>query len=673
MPILHVDIETFSDVDLKQCGVHRYADSPLFEVTLVGVAIDDGPVVVTDLAQGQLIPVEIIDALFSSEYEKHAFNSAFELCCLSRHFGRPLDPAQWRCTSVHALYLGMPNNLKDVGRITGINTDKQKLASGMALIRKFCVPCAPTNSNHGRVRNLPNHFPEDWKLFIEYCAQDVVAEREISRKLKLFPMPPLEQKLWVLDQKINNLGIRLDRTLVEAAIACDDLFRERSIQEAVEITGLSNPNSRNQLLSWLQEEDVEIEIGNLTKASVPKIMASTSSATVRRVLELRQALAKTSVSKYHAMHRVMCSDDCARGLTQFYGASKTGRWSGRHVQVQNLPKNKLTDLALARQIVRNHEFEILELIFGNVPDTLSQLIRTAFIPRPGHKFLIVDFNSIEARALAWLSGCDWRLQVFSTHGRIYETAAERMFNLNPGSVTKASPYRNLGKISELSLGYGGSVGALRAMGALEMGLKENELESIKEAWRAANPEIVAFWKACERSAKLAVLDKTTVKLPVTSGPSEISFSYEKGFLFIGLPSGRRLSYVKPRIEQEDLLHTDSTGKQFVLAEVGSLTYEGIDQKTRQWRRSPTWSGRIVENITQALARDCLREAMFRLDAAGFSILTTIHDEVILEVPADSHLTLHMAEELMGAPIHWAPNMPLKADGFEAAYYQKEVT
>lgn len=673
MPILHVDIETFSDADLKESGVHRYTESPLFEVTLMGVAKDDGPVSVIDLAQGQSIPTEIVDALFSPEYEKHAFNSAFEIACLSRHFGRPLDPAQWRCTSVHALYLGMPNNLKDVGRITGIHTDKQKQASGMALIRKFCMPCTPTKNNQGRVRNLPRHFPEDWKLFIEYCAQDVVAEREIGKKLKLFPIPPLEQALWVLDQKINNLGIRLDRTLVEAAIVCDDLFRERSIQEAVEITGLANPNSRNQLLSWLQEEDAETEISNLTKASVPKIMASTSSATVRRVLELRQALAKTSVSKYHAMHRVMCGDDCVRGLTQFYGASKTGRWSGRHVQVQNLPQNKLADLDLARQLVRDREFEILDLVFGNVPDTLSQLIRTAFIPRPGHKFLIVDFNSIEARALAWLSGCDWRLQVFSTHGRIYETAAERMFGLSPGSVTKASPYRSRGKISELALGYGGSVGALRAMGALEMGLKENELESIKEAWRAANPEIVAFWKACERAAVLAVRDKTTVKLPITSGPSEISFSYEKGFLFIGLPSGRRLSYVKPRIEQEDLVHADSTGKQFVLAEAGSLTYEGMDQKTRQWRRSPTWSGRIVENITQALARDCLREAMFRLDAAGFSILTTIHDEVILEVPVDSQLTLRMAEELMGASIHWAPNMPLRADGFEAAYYQKEIT
>jgi DNA polymerase len=672
MQILHVDIETFSDIDLRKCGVHRYAESPQFEVLLIGVAIDDGLPMIIDLAQGESLPPHIEKALFSPNYEKHAFNSAFELVCLARHFGKPLDPSQWRCTSVHALYLGMPNNLRDVGRIAGIDTTKQKHASGTFLIRKFCIPCNPTKSNGGRTRNLPHHFPDDWKTFTEYCAQDIEAERAISKKISMFPLPPLEQELWTIDQLINNHGIRLDRTLVEAAIACDDIVRQRSLQEAVAITGLANPNSRNQLLAWLQEEDPETEISDLTKKSVPKIMKHTSSTTVQRVLELRQTLAKTSVSKYHAMHRVMCMDDCARGLTQFYGASKTGRWAGRHVQVQNLPKNELPDIDLARQLVRDREFEILELVFGNTPDTLSQLIRTAFIPRQNHKFLIIDFNAIEARALAWLSDCDWRLKVFTTHGRIYETAAERMFGLPPGSVNRASPYRTKGKIAELALGYGGSVGALRAMGALEMGLQEDELEAIKDAWRAANPEIVNFWRSCERAATLAVQDKTQVNVPIAHGLSEIVFSYEKGFLFIGLPSIRRLSYVKPRIEQEDLVHTDSDGQQFVLAQAGSLTYEGIDQKTRQWRRSPTWSGRIVENITQALARDCLREAIFRLHAAGYRILTTIHDEVILEVPVDSDLTRELAEQLMGAPIDWAPNLPLKADGFEARYYQKEI-
>jgi DNA polymerase bacteriophage-type len=672
MPVLHVDIETFCSTDLRDCGVHRYAESRDFECILIGVAIDDDEVQVIDLLQGEELPRDIEDALFNPRFEKHAFNAAFEITCLSRHFGKRLDPSQWHCTSAHALYLGLPNNLKDVGQVAGIQTSEQKLSSGLGLIRRFCMPCKPSKANGSRTRNLPHHAPDAWEEFKLYCRNDVQAERAIGKKLSLFPMPEAERKLWVLDQSMNATGIRVDRQLVEHAIDFDDSHRLALLAEATSITGLDNPNSRNQLLSWLRAEDENPNITELTKKSVPVLLAQTDNERVRRALQLRQELAKTSVSKYHAMARAICADDCLRGLTQYYGASRTGRWAGRLVQVQNLPQNKLKDLPLARDLLRSGEYEILSLVFGNVPDTLSQLIRTAFVPRDGHTFLVVDFNAIEARVLSWLSASAWRLEVFRTHGRIYEASAEKMFGLAPGSVTKASPYRNKGKVAELALGYGGGAGALKAMGAIEMGLQESELEGIKNVWREANAEIVSFWRSCERAAVLAVADKTKVSLPVAMAQATITFSYEKGFLFIELPSGRRLAYVKPRIEQEDLYVTDANGGSYVLAQAGALTYEGIDQKSRQWRRIPTWSGRVVENITQAIARDCLRESIFALDDAGFKILTTIHDEVILEIPESGPLNLKLAEGLMSKPISWAPSLPMRADGFETPYYQKEV-
>ena len=683
MTTLRIDLETYSDVDLKKCGVHKYVESDNFEVMLFAYAFDDKPVEVIDFTNGEKIPYELSLKLYDPTVTKTAYNAAFEIACLNRILNAHLEREQWRCTSVHALYLGLPGNLGDVGKVLGLGADKQKLTSGWALIRYFCVPCKPTLKNGGRVRNLPHHDPDKWALFMEYCARDVESEREIANRISKFPVPDQEWNLWHLDQRMMNKGVKVDRDLVSAAIECDGIFKERMNAEAITLTGLDNPNSRNQLLKWLQVEEDDDTIVDLTKKSVPKVLESTDSAIVRRVLELRQEMAKTSVSKYHAMSRAMCDkDDSVKGLTQFYGANRTGRWAGRLVQVQNLPQNKLRDIDLARNLLKARDYETLELLFGNVPDTLSQLIRTAFVAREGCRYLIVDFSAIEARVIAWMAWCQWRLDVFATHGKIYEASAEQMFHLEPGSVTKKSPYRQKGKISELALGYQGGAGALKTMGALEMGLKEDELEPIKEAWRAANPEIVQFWYACERSAKEAVMGKKSVALPIAGQRvtfyedgrpvkdprAWLVFAYESGFLTVQLPSKRKLYYVKPRIEIEDLLR-----EKFVVARAGSLTYEGQDQKTKQWTRLSTYGGKLVENITQAVARDCLAESMLALDAAGYTQLATVHDEIIMEANRwNDSCTLKEAEEIMGKAIDWAPGLPLRGDGFETNYYMKEI-
>jgi DNA polymerase len=672
MITLRIDLETYSDVDLKKCGVHKYAESPNFQIMLFGFKFGDGQVRVIDLMAGEKIPPHILSALDDPTIQKTAYNAAFEITCLSRHLGRQLDVTQWRCTSVHALYLGMPGNLADVGKVVGLAPDKQKMAVGWGLIRYFCIPCKPTLKNGGRTRNLAHHEPEKWKTFVDYCKRDVESEDTIAQKLAKFPVPDVEWKLWHLDQRMMNTGVKVDRELVEAAIECDAIFKERLTAEAVRLTGLDNPNSRNQLLAWLQEAEDDDTIVDLTKKSVPKILESTDSDVTRQVLALRQELSKTSVSKFHAMARAMCADDCVRGLTQFYGANRTGRWAGRIVQVQNLPQNKLKDIDLARQLLKAREYELLSMMFGTVPDTLSQIIRTAFVARPGGRFIPVDFSAIEARVIAWMAWCQWRLDVFKTHGKIYEASAEQMFNLEPGSVTKKSPYRQKGKISELALGYQGGAGALKTMGALEMGLTEDELEPIKVAWRTANPEIVSLWYACERAAKQAVASKAVVPLTIAGGRTRLVFAYESGFLTIQLPSKRKLFYVKPRIETEDLYRETTAGGRYVLASAGSLTYEGMDQKTKQWTRLATYGGKLVENITQAVARDCLAEAMLALDAEGYPQLFTVHDEDIVELPYSSPKGLKDVEAVMGRPIAWAKDLPLRGDGFETEYYMKEI-
>ncbi|CAB4159602.1 bifunctional 3'-5' exonuclease/DNA polymerase [uncultured Caudovirales phage] len=672
MITLRIDLETYSDVDLKKCGVHKYAESPNFQIMLFGFKFGDGQVRVIDLMAGEKIPPHILSALDDPTVLKTAYNAAFEITCLSRHLGRQLDVTQWRCTSVHALYLGLPGNLSDVGKVVGIAPDKQKMAVGWGLVRYFCIPCKPTKKNGGRTRNLPQHEPEKWRTFVDYCKRDVESEDSIAAKLARFPVPEVEWKLWHLDQRMMNRGVKVDRELVDAAIECDAIFKERLMAEAVRLTGLDNPNSRNQLLAWLQEAEDDDTILDLTKKSVPKILESTNSDVTRQVLALRQELSKTSVSKFHAMARAMCADDCVRGLTQFYGANRTGRWAGRIVQVQNLPQNKLKDIDLARQLLKARDYELLSMMFGTVPDTLSQLIRTAFVARPASRFIPVDFSAIEARVIAWMAWCEWRLEVFKTHGKIYEASAEQMFGLPPGSVTKKSPYRQKGKISELALGYQGGAGALKTMGALEMGLTEEELEPIKVAWRTANPEIVSLWYACERAAKQAVGSKAVVPLTIAGGRTKLVFAYESGFLTITLPSKRKLFYVKPRLETEDLYRETSAGGRYILASAGSLTYEGMDQKTKQWTRLPTYGGKLVENITQAVARDCLAESMLALDAEGYPQLFTVHDEDIVELPYSSPKGLKDVEAVMGRSIAWAKDLPLRGDGFETEYYMKEI-
>lgn len=670
MSTLRIDLETYSSVDLKKCGVARYVESPDFEITLLGYAFDDEPVQVVDLARGEPLPGRVADALCDPDIIKAAYNAAFEIACLAAHYKVFVDVTQWRCTSVHALYLGLPGNLADVGRVMGLSEDQQKM-SGWQLIRYFCLPCKPTRSNGGRTRNRPEHDPAKWELFTEYCRRDVETEREIAKRLARFPVPDLEWDLWHLDQRMNQTGWLVERRLVLNAIECDIKYKQVLLDEAVKLTGLDNPNSREQLLAWLRVEEDDDTIEDLKKKTVPKILERASSDVVRRVLELRQELSKTSVTKYQAMARAVCADGRLRGLLQFYGANRTGRWAGRLVQVQNLPSNKLRDLDLARNLVIAGDFVTLERLFGNVPDTLSQLIRTAFIAPAGHRLIVVDFSAIEARVVAWLAWCKWRLEVFATHGKIYEASAEQMFKLPAGSVTKKSPYRQRGKVAELALGYGGGANALVAMGALDMGVPEGELEGIKTAWREANPEVAMLWYALEAAAISAVGNRREQRVAIAGGRAQVTFSYESAFLFITLPSGRRLAYVKPRIESQDLVREGSNGVPYVVARAGALTYEGTDQKTKRWTRISTWGGKLLENITQAIARDCLRESMLTIDAAGYRQITTVHDEIVIEAP-DDYGSLAEVEKIMAREIQWAAGLTLRGDGFETRYYMKEI-
>jgi DNA polymerase bacteriophage-type len=665
---MHVDIETFSSVDLKKCGVARYAESPDFEVLLFGYAIGEQPWRVIDLAQGEKIPAEALDALFDYRVRKKAFNANFEMTCLSQHLQEPLPAEQWECTSVHALYVGLPNDLGGVCDVLRVPEQYRKQKAGYGLIRTFCVPCKPTKKNGGRTRTLPHHEPEKWELFKEYCGMDVESERYVAGKLAKYPVPKKERDLWILDQKMFRHGVGVDMDLVDAAIYCDSVVKETLTREACALTGLSNPNSVKQLIAWLNEE-MDEDTDNLRKKTVPALLASASSDTVRRALELRQEMSKTSVKKYVAMARSVCEDHRLRGVTQFYGANRTGRWAGRIVQLQNLPQNHLKDLPLAREMVKARDIEGIEMLFGSVPDVLSQLIRTALVPSPGKKMIPCDFSAIEARVTAWLAWCQWRIDVFNGDGKIYEASAEQMFKLPKGSVTKKSPYRQKGKVGELACGFGSGVNGLINMGALDMGLAEEELQPIVDSWRAANPEIVKLWHTLETAAKEAIRGKKKVEFKVAGGRVKMAFTYEKGMLTWTLPSGRQLFYVRARVEPEDLWQDLANGGRMLVAREGSITYEGTDQKTKRWCRLSTWGGKLLENGCQAIARDCLGEAMLRLDAADFSLLFTVHDEVVPEEQTDR---LEEIEQIMGRPIPWAPDLPLPAEGFITPYYQKET-
>lgn len=657
MDTLSVDLETFSPEDLKKSGVHRYAEHPDFEILLFGYAIDGAERVVVDLAQGKEIPEEIVTALFDPAVIKTAFNAAFEITCLSRHVGEPLPPEQWRCTSVLALSLGLPGHLADVAIACKLPQDKRKLGIGRALIKFFCMPCKATKVNGGRTRNLPHHDPARWELFKDYCGQDVVVEMAIREKLLRWAPNPSEQALWVLDQKVNNRGWRIDRELVTAAIAIDATIKARATAEFCALTGIAKATQVAKLKAWLDEEhDVQTE--SLNKASVARILTWMVPEAVEKALQLRQQLSKSSVSKYLAMSRSVCADDRIRGLFQFYGANRTGRWAGRIVQAHNLPKSNLSllELEVARALVKLQDIETLQALFGDPQALLSELIRSAFCPPPGQVFVVVDFAAIEARVLAWLAACEWRMEVFRGHGRIYEASAAAMFKVPLESIGKKSPLRQKGKIAELALGYHGGVGALITMGALEMGLHENELQPLVDAWREANPEIMAFGKQMDRDAKACIRTKMSAGVP-----GKYLFRYSSGMLFMDLPSGRSLCYVKPRIEKSEL-----TG-------YWNVTYDANDPVTKQRGRAETYSGKWLENLTQAVARDCLAVAMTRKDQAGFDICGHVHDEVIDEVDENmAEQELDRAEQIFAKPIPWAPGLPLCGDGFFSPFYRKDA-
>lgn len=648
MKKLAIDIETFSNVDLARCGVYKYSEVEEFEILLLGYAFDDEKVEVVDLAQGETVPKEVIRAMTDPNVIKTAFNANFERTCLSRYFNLDMPAKQWRCSAAHSLSLGLPGNLAGVAKC--LNLEEQKMDEGKALIRYFSIPCKPTKSNGKRQRNLPRHDMEKWELFKEYCKRDVEVEREIRRKIENYPMTKEELELWFLDQEINDYGIKVEKKLVLNAVVCDEEYQKELYEEAAKLTSLENPNSPAQLKAWLSSKGVLVD--SLAKAKVKELMEEVEDEEIIKVLQLRQEMSKTSVKKYEAMDRARCKDKRMRGLLQFYGAA-TGRWAGRILNPQNLPRNDMNDLDLARQLLLQGNYELLHLLFDSVPDVLSQLIRTAFIPTKGNRLIVSDFSAIEARIISWIAGEKWRQDVFNSHGKIYEASASQMFKVPLEEVTKDSPLRQKGKIAELALGYQGSVGALKSMGALKMGLCEEELKPLVDTWRRANSNIVNLWWSVEAAAIRAVKERTTIDMQYG-----LRFYYQGGMLFIRLPSGRSLAYVRSRIDIDERFGKDK------------LTYEGIVPGTRKWGRVDTYGGKLTENIVQAIARDCLAVSMMRLDKAGYRISFHVHDEVVLDVPKDFG-SLKEVEKIMGKPIDWAPGLPLRAEGFEANYYKKD--
>ncbi len=662
MKNISIDIESYSDVNLAKCGVYKYAESPAFEILLFGYAVDGGEVQVIDLVQGESIPDEILDALTDESVTKWAFNASFERICLSRYLSdlgmslnpfhdhhplsqecaRFLNPAGWKCSMVWSAYMGLPLSLEGAGAV--LNLDSQKMKEGKDLIRYFCVPCKETKSNGGRTRNLPQHAPDKWALFKSYNKRDVEVEMAIQERLRNYPVPESVWDEYHLDQEINDRGIAINRTLVSQAVTIDARSRESLMDELKERTGLKNPSSVTQMLGWLEEHGMKTD--SLGKKNVQELL-KTAAEPLRSVLLLRQKLAKSSVRKYQAMEMTACKDGRARGMFQFYGANRTGRFAGRHIQLQNLPRNDMPDLSEARELVRQGNYEALELLYDSVPDVLSQLIRTAFIPHEGMKFVVSDFSAIEARVLAWLAGEIWKSQAFAKGEDIYCSTASRMFGVPVVKHGINGGLRQKGKIAELACGYGGSVGALKAMGALEMGLPEDELQSLVQSWRSANPHIVSFWWQVDRAVKTAIKERIPME---TRG---IGFQYRSGMLFITLPSGRRLSYVKPWIGENRF------GGE-------SVTYEGIGA-TKKWERLESYGPKFVENIVQAVSRDILCYAMQTLRCCA--IVGHVHDELIIE--CDRDVSIDAICEQMGRTPPWAEGLLLRADGYECDFYQKD--
>ncbi|NVF11063.1 DNA polymerase [Anaerococcus sp. AGMB00486] len=643
MKRLSIDLETYSSVDLGKSGVYKYAESEDFEILLFAYSIDDGEVKVVDLASGEIIPEEILAALSDESVEKWAFNANFERVCLSRFLGKRLKPQGWYCTMIWSAYMGLPLSLEKVGEV--LRLDKQKMNEGKALIRYFSIPCKPTKTNGMRTRNLPHHDLEKWSTFKEYNQRDVETEMAIKKKLTAFPMPYSEWENYWVDQNINDRGILIDEVLVDSAIKFDEILREENMDRAKELTGLENPNSPLQLKEWLNKKGLEID--SLAKKDVESALKN-AEGDIKEVLELRQELSKSSVRKYDAMKNVKGKDNRARGLIQFYGANRTGRYSGRLIQVQNLRRNNLKDLDLARSLVKNRDYETMEILYDSPADILSQLIRTAFVPKEGTRFIVSDFSAIEARVLAWLAGEQWVLDAFENGEDIYCRTASRMFGVPVEKHGVNGHLRQKGKIATLACGYQGALGALKAMGGIEMGLSEDELQSIVDSWREANPNIVSLWWDIDSVVKRVVKTRSKERY------KNLVISYEKGILFIELPSKRRLAYPKAKIGMNRF------GGE-------SVVYEGIVVGNK-WDKIESYGGKFVENIVQAIARDILAEAMMRLEKKGFNIVMHIHDEVVIESDSSS---IEEINEIMSAVPEWAPGLILDADGFESEFYKKD--
>ena len=642
MNSIEIDIETYSDVDLSKCGVYKYSSSPNFEILLFGFSVDGGEVEVVDVACGEEIPADILAALSDESVIKWAFNAMFERVCLSNYLGEWLEPESWKCSMVWSATLGLPLSLENVGAVLGL--EKQKLSEGKELIRYFCVPCKPTKTNGGRTRNLPEHDREKWERFKEYNFRDVEAEMQIQQRLAKFPVLDFVWEEYWQDQEINDRGIGVDMEMVARAIAMDGRSKSELSTAMQELTELENPNSVHQMKQWLSENGMDTD--SLDKKAVAELL-KTAPEPLGEALALRQQLAKSSVKKYQAMENAVCADSRAHGMFQFYGANRTGRYSGRIIQLQNLPQNHIPDLAQARELVKSGDFDALAMLYEDIPDTLSQLIRTAFVPQDGRKFIVADFSAIEARVLAWIAGERWRIKVFEGGGDIYCASASQMFHVPVEKHGVNGHLRQKGKIAELALGYGGSVGALKSMGALEMGLVEEELQPLVSAWRDSNPSITEFWWAADRAVK------ECIKKRVPTETHGIRFDYQSGMLFITLFSGRRLAYVKPRIGENRF------GGE-------SVTYMGVSG-TKKWERLESYGPKFVENIVQAVSRDILCYAMRTL--RNCAIVATVHDEIIIE--ADRRMSLSAVCEQMGRTPPWAKGLLLRADGYECDFYQKD--
>lgn len=665
---LSIDLETFSSVDIKKAGAYRYIASDDFEILLFAYSVNGSPVQIIDLAQGETVPDWLIQALHNPDVQKHAYNAPFEWECLSKYYGRMI-PSQWRCTMFHGLYAGYTAGLDATGRALGLPADKQKLGIGKALIRYFCVPCKPTNANGGRTRNYPRHDPEKWKLFKSYCCQDVVTEMEIERRLSAFPVPDFVQKQWETDLLINSRGVAVDNQFTDSALYIGSTVTAELTEEAKRISGLSNPNSVKQLLKWFNEQsedDEEEGITNLQKETVSRLLGKDEqSPVVRRMLEIRQELGKTSTKKYDAIKACVCPDGRVRGLLQFYGANRTGRWAGRLVQVQNLPRTYTEPLELARDMVKSGKKDALRAIWGSVPDTLSQLIRTAFVASPGNVLIDADFSAIEARVISWLAAEEWRLDVFRTTGKIYEASAAMIYHVPVETIVKGNPnyaLRQRGKVAELALGYQGAVGAMRRMDtshALD-DLPDEAVQEIVDKWRNANPHIRDLWYRVQEAAISAIVtgQSSTVNGLVFS--CEYDRMQNVRCLTIQLPSGRKLYYIDPKLVVNRFEST-------------SIVYMGVNQTSKKWEEIETYGGKLVENIVQAIARDCLAEAIEHLEAAGFPVVFHIHDEVVIDIKpfADEKTMLKTVINIMSQPIPWAPGLPLNGDGWVGQFFKKD--